>query len=160
MGAVAVLCIAIGVWVNASLVQDKKRASPGTGGGGDTGGGGASGGGGGGQSGGGGGGGGSGGKTFLSCNDATKSYMKSTADLFGVLVVETGNGQGYYKHDTPTVHGLWPQVCASYGCYGNSACVAPSSTVTNDTYLPSCYNTPPAGGWTPDSLEQVGRAFA
>ena len=54
----------------------------------------------------------SGSNTFMDCG---------TAPVCGVLTLETGWGGGLYGHDTPTVHGLWPQVPP----YGNSACLLP-----------------------------------
>jgi hypothetical protein len=38
-------------------------------------------------------------------------YMDcGNAPLCGVLALETGLGSGAYAHDTPAVHGLWPEV--------------------------------------------------
>lgn len=39
--------------------------------------------------------------------------------LCGVLAVQTGLGSGKYHHDTPGLHGLWPQISP----YGSSECV-------------------------------------
>jgi len=39
--------------------------------------------------------------------------------LCGVLVLQTGYGPDHYSHDTPGVHGLWPET----GSYGTSQCV-------------------------------------
>ncbi|KAI8901181.1 hypothetical protein BC833DRAFT_578747 [Globomyces pollinis-pini] len=41
------------------------------------------------------------------------------AKYCGVLTLERGDGPGNYYHDTPVVHGLWPE----NGQFGNSACV-------------------------------------
>jgi len=50
------------------------------------------------------------------------SYMDcGSAPACGVLTLETGFGEGYYEHDLPVIHGLWPQVPP----YGNSACLTP-----------------------------------
>jgi hypothetical protein len=62
------------------------------------------------------------------------------AELCGVLALETGLGEGNYRHDTPSVHGLWPEVPP----YGNSACIAPASHAPPKPGLPSCYNNPAA----------------
>lgn len=71
------------------------------------------------------------------------SYMYcGTAPVCGVLTLETGYGTGYYKHDSPSVHGLWPQVPP----YGNSACLLPKSKRDPD-FVPKhpeelkCYDT-------------------
>jgi len=60
---------------------------------------------------------------------AVASAVLATADmncgsgvsLCGVLVLESGYGEGNYKHSTPVLHGLWPQTSP----YGNSECIAP-----------------------------------
>lgn len=57
--------------------------------------------------------------------------------LCGVLALETGLGEGSYKHPAPTVHGLWPAT----GSYGTSACTAPSKSAANPKQLFSCYNS-------------------
>ena len=54
--------------------------------------------------------------------------------LCGVLTVESGFGTGYYQHDKPAVHGLWPEV----GAYGSSSCIAPKDTTPPSTLFP-CY---------------------
>jgi len=41
--------------------------------------------------------------------------------LCGVLTLETGRGGGAYRHASPVVHGLWPQVSR----FGNSECLPP-----------------------------------
>lgn len=49
-------------------------------------------------------------------------YMScGAAPLCGVLVLETGLGEGPYQSETPVLHGLWPQDRN----YGSSACVRP-----------------------------------
>ena len=58
----------------------------------------------------------------------------------GVLVVQTGRGQGHYRHASPSVHGLWPQTCEPGGCYGNSVCVPPRSFSVLPSFLPRCYD--------------------
>jgi len=55
--------------------------------------------------------------------------------LCGVLTMETGEGSGYYHHDRPTLHGLWPQV----GRYGNSQCRKPDDFRDPQRIFP-CYN--------------------
>lgn len=52
------------------------------------------------------------GATYMDCDDAP---------VCGVLTLETGWGGGYYAHNYPVVHGLWPQTPP----YGNSACLRP-----------------------------------
>lgn len=59
------------------------------------------------------------------------------APLCGVIVLETGLGSGNYKHDSPCVHGLWPQVKP----YGTSQCKKPSGSAANPTKVYTCYNT-------------------
>lgn len=54
--------------------------------------------------------------------------------LCGVLTLESGYGSGYYQHDTPSVHGLWPES----GSYGTSQCIAPEDP-TDPTKIYSCY---------------------
>ena len=48
---------------------------------------------------------------FMSCPVAqcTSEYMEcgSGVTMCGVLTLETGKGQGNYKHDGAAVHGLW-----------------------------------------------------
>eukprot|EP00536_Pseudo-nitzschia_multiseries_P004673 jgi/Psemu1/285261/fgenesh1_pg.79_\ len=58
-----------------------------------------------------------------------------TAPLCGVLALETGYGGGYYNHDEPRVHGLWPQTDP----YGDSACIAPN-TESDTTEIHYCYD--------------------
>lgn len=75
--------------------------------------------------------------SFGSCKDAGHKFMDCRgAASCAVLVLETGQGEGYYRHATPSVHGLWPQS----GHYGNSACVRPKSTATVAGFLPACYD--------------------
>jgi len=57
--------------------------------------------------------------------------------LCGVITLETGFGSGNYKHDQPSVHGLWPET----GSYGSSKCVKPSD-MSDPTKVYECY----AGG--------------
>ena len=59
----------------------------------------------------------------------------STA-LCGVVVLESGYGEGAYSADTPGVHGLWPETDS----YGSSACVAPSGSSANPTTVYPCYD--------------------
>lgn len=54
--------------------------------------------------------------------------------LCGVLTLESGYGTGYYGHDAPSVHGLWPQVDP----FGTSACIAPTNPA-DPTEISSCY---------------------
>lgn len=66
-----------------------------------------------------------------------KAYMEcGGAPLCGVVVLETGLGSGHYRHDTPVVHGLWPEV----GSYGSSKCIAPRSSSTDPSDVYSCYS--------------------
>ena len=66
-------------------------------------------------------------------------YMDcSGVALCGVVVLETGLGSGTYHHETPGVHGLWPEV----GSYGSSKCIAPSSSKTDPSQVYTCYNQP------------------
>lgn len=55
--------------------------------------------------------------------------------LCGVIAVSSGLGGGNYKHDTPSVHGLWPEV----GSYGNSQCIKPTGSTADPTGVVSCY---------------------
>ena len=76
--------------------------------------------------------------------DAARGSQKmvcgSGVNVCGVLTLESGFGTGYYKHDGPAVHGLWPEVSP----YGSSACVAPiDSTDPGKVY--SCYSTDSGG---------------
>jgi len=69
--------------------------------------------------------------------------------LCGFLVLETGQGTGFYKHDDPTVHGLWPQVSP----YGDSSCIKPRSSEPNPTgWVPSCYQ---GGSYSKDPDHQA-----
>jgi hypothetical protein len=63
------------------------------------------------------------------------------AESCGVLVVETGRGHGFYRHASPSVHGLWPQTCDRDGCFGNSLCIRPRSLDVLQSFLPECYDT-------------------
>ena len=52
----------------------------------------------------------------------------------GVLTLQRGEGPRKYRHRTPQIHGLWPQV----GKYGSSECFkSPVKTISN---LQSCYS--------------------
>lgn len=53
-----------------------------------------------------------------------KMNCGSGVSLCGVLTLETGQGSGNYKHDTPVVHGLWPQIKP----YGDSKCIKPNDS--------------------------------
>lgn len=59
------------------------------------------------------------------------------AALYGHLVLETGLGSGSYRHQSPAVHGLWPEVKP----YGQSECVKPQdpSFTFSQERLPGCY---------------------
>jgi len=59
----------------------------------------------------------------------------SKVRLCGVVTLESGLGNGYYKHSVPSVHGLWPQVAP----YGDSDCLPPLSQ-GGLSGIPSCYN--------------------
>lgn len=61
----------------------------------------------------------------------------SGVPLCGVLTVQSGYGEGNYKHAKPGVHGLWPET----GDYGTSQCLAPSD-LTDPTTVFSCYDQP------------------
>jgi len=69
-----------------------------------------------------------------------KSIDCGSANLCGVLTVETGQGSGYYHHATPAVHGLWPET----GSYGTSKCVPPKNSA-NPTSIYSCYKDESGG---------------
>ena len=73
------------------------------------------------------------------------------ASSCAVLVLETGNGDGYYSHKSPSVHGLWPQS----GHYGNSACVVPKSSTTVPGFLPRCYDNEESKADLPHQLTFV-----
>ena len=52
------------------------------------------------------------------------------------MTLATGLGSGKYKHPTPSVHGLWPEV----GSYGTSQCIAPSGSKSNPDKVVDCYS--------------------
>ena len=56
----------------------------------------------------------------MSCN--------KSGDLYGVLVLCNGLGNGMYKNREPFVHGLWPAVKE----YGNSKCISPKNNYINN----------------------------
>ena len=58
------------------------------------------------------------------------------AYLCAAIALETGLGSGNYKHDTPVVHGLWPET----GSHGSSRCIAPSGSTDDPTKVFSCYD--------------------
>lgn len=59
------------------------------------------------------------------------------AHMCGVLSVESGLGVGYYKHDAPAVHGLWPQTPP----FGTSPCIPPASMRPRKAgALPDCFD--------------------
>ncbi|KAG8471161.1 hypothetical protein KFE25_009582 [Diacronema lutheri] len=60
------------------------------------------------------------------------------APMCGILALETGLGEEYYKHDEPTVHGLWPAVQP----WGFSPCVRPASLTPRRPKLPECFAFP------------------
>jgi hypothetical protein len=68
--------------------------------------------------------------------DMKRMSCGGSGRLCGVLVLESGFGTGYYKHDEPTVHGLWPQVPP----FGDSSCAPPVSS-GDMSGLPACYKT-------------------
>ena len=59
----------------------------------------------------------------------------SGVSLCGVLALEMGTGDGYYKHPSAAVHGLWPQVPP----YGTSKCMHPTQSSADPNSLVSCY---------------------
>eukprot|EP00873_Tetraselmis_striata_P036238 jgi/Tetstr1/456502/TSEL_043225.t1 len=70
-------------------------------------------------------------------------YMScGAAPLCSVLVLETGLGDGAYRHSTPVLHGLWPQG----GSFGSSSCIRPTQSVADLPYdsrrpdLLECYD--------------------
>lgn len=71
--------------------------------------------------------------SFASCKH---SFMDCNGTVCGVVVLETGMGKTHYKHDRPSVHGLWPQ----NGRFGTSACISPNDSTVVKGYLPYCYN--------------------
>lgn len=74
----------------------------------------------------------------LSVVGVAATYMECGAgvSLCGVLALESGLGKGYYEHELPSVHGLWP----STPPYGNSLCVPPTEPDANPTVVYECYN--------------------
>ena len=89
---------------------------------------------------------------FGSCKDAAHDFMDCRgAASCAVLVLETGNGDGYYSHDSPSVHGLWPQS----GQYGNSACVLPKTATTVPGFLPPCYDNDESQADLPHQLSFI-----
>ena len=67
---------------------------------------------------------------------AAGAYMKcGSAPLCGILTLETGLGSGYYKHQSPGPHGLWPEV----DTYGSSACIKPSGSSADPSRVYACY---------------------
>ena len=91
-------------------------------------------------------------RVFGSCKDAAHSFMDCRgASSCAVLVLETGKGDGYYSHKSPSVHGLWPQS----GHYGNSACVIPKSSTTVPGFLPRCYDNEESKADLPHQLTFV-----
>jgi len=58
----------------------------------------------------------------------------SSTHLCGILVLESGLGQGVYQHKEPNVHGLWPQT----GHFSTSGCVKPPNTKSPTKVYP-CY---------------------
>lgn len=54
--------------------------------------------------------------------------------LCGVLTVETGDGNGFYHHSAPSVHGIWPETSR----YGNSKCMKPQDA-TDPHKIYECY---------------------
>jgi len=72
------------------------------------------------------------------CGDGPSDGKMACGDgvpLCGVLVLQSGLGKGPYRHNEPTVHGLWPQT----GQYGNSKCVKPD-TNGSPQQIYTCYN--------------------
>jgi hypothetical protein len=69
---------------------------------------------------------------------AQSLFMNCSAGsgLCGVLTLETGLGTGYYAHDLPGLHGLWPEVEP----YGNSVCLAPSISNADPGSILLCYD--------------------
>mmetsp|Transcript_78415 Transcript_78415/g.155350 ORF Transcript_78415/g.155350 Transcript_78415/m.155350 type:complete len:204 (-) Transcript_78415:107-718(-) len=67
---------------------------------------------------------------------AWESYMDcgEGVHLCGILVLQSGLGNGVYEHKEPKVHGLWPQ----NGHYGSSDCVKPAETESPTEVYP-CY---------------------
>lgn len=67
--------------------------------------------------------------------ERTSTYLNcGKVKLCGVLALESGFGKGYYQHQRPSVHGLWPET----GEYGTSACVPPLNVSSPQTIFP-CY---------------------
>jgi len=56
--------------------------------------------------------------------------------LCGVLALESGYGSGFYHHQAPTVHGLWPEVRP----YGSSQCIAPAEAAP-PSQVHRCYDS-------------------
>ena len=70
-------------------------------------------------------------------NGGHPSHMDcGAAPLCGVMVLESGYGEGLYGHTTgPVVHGLWPET----GSFGTSQCIKPSKSAETPTSLSTCY---------------------
>lgn len=66
---------------------------------------------------------------------AAKMECGDKVGLCGALALSSGLGSGNYKHATPAVHGLWPEV----GSYGDSQCVKPSGSTADPVTVVECY---------------------
>lgn len=58
------------------------------------------------------------------------------AHMCGVLSLESGMGEGFYQHNAPVAHGLWPQTEP----FGVSPCISPASTRPRMPGLPDCFD--------------------
>eukprot|EP00971_Amphidinium_carterae_P009183 181139-Amphidinium_carterae.1 len=64
----------------------------------------------------------------------TQMECGAGVDLCGVLTLEMGTDTKTYRHDEPSVHGLWPQTKG----YGDSKCLPPVSKDSPAKVVP-CY---------------------
>jgi hypothetical protein len=58
--------------------------------------------------------------------------------MCGILALESGQGEGFYAHDEPQAHGLWPELAP----FGSSPCIPPRSMSPRKPGLPDCFNYP------------------
>jgi hypothetical protein len=78
---------------------------------------------------------------------SAKMDCGSGVPLCGILTLESGLGDGFYKHKQASVHGLWPES----GAYGTSQCIAPKDPA-DATKIYDCYKNEEAAA---DSSHQL-----
>lgn len=83
-----------------------------------------------------------------------KSMDCKGAPLCGVLTLESGMGDGNYKHKMASVHGIWPE----NGAYGTSQCIKPQDP-TEATSIPSCYQNAEAKADPQHELEFINHEW-